>query len=155
MLLSSIVGRISIKIQITVCYGRIWHHQFWLATNQEQVLLSEEDKDKSPTVNCGSTCDSVQMPAACFSMPLDRNVPKKCAVGRPWPFRPADCRGRKRAVSNVGQRNVHKSLGDLLNDVARPDPSRCRLHEPFFYSRAKTLRPELEIATYCLPSRPI
>jgi hypothetical protein len=26
-----------------------------LATNQEQALLSEEDKDKSPTVNCGST----------------------------------------------------------------------------------------------------
>jgi hypothetical protein len=28
---------------------------FWLAPNREQVLLSNRDKDKSPTVDCGST----------------------------------------------------------------------------------------------------
>jgi hypothetical protein len=40
---------------ITICYSRIWHHQFWLGYDQKQVLLSEGDKDKSPTVNCVST----------------------------------------------------------------------------------------------------
>jgi len=35
---------------------------FWLAPNREQVLLSNRDKDKSPTVDCGSNHSPTHRP---------------------------------------------------------------------------------------------
>jgi hypothetical protein len=42
---SSIVGRVGIKIYLTIGYNPIWLLQFWFAPNREQVPLQERVED--------------------------------------------------------------------------------------------------------------
>ena len=49
-------------------------HHCWLAANPEQVLSPSRDKDKSPTVDCGSTLRAVAETGAILSCTQQRQV---------------------------------------------------------------------------------